>query len=178
MRRFASDTTFPEHPPVLRLRDLTIRTRLTALVIISTVALAALLGLSAYVIHTYRVEGPVHTELQLSRQLLTEMEPSVLALGARTSSFTSLTMTADPADLKSSFGGAGGLGGRLSRAVRRLEGFGTGPWDQEGGSRLSPARGGILPARQQRADSAVAQQPDGECSATHARQDRSGLWKV
>ncbi|MGA2059091.1 MAG: methyl-accepting chemotaxis protein [Thermoguttaceae bacterium] len=65
---------------MLRLRDLTIRTRLYALVIISIAALATILCLSAYVLYWYRVDGPVHQELQLIRQLQTEMEPSVLAL--------------------------------------------------------------------------------------------------
>ena len=65
---------------MLRLRDLTIRTRLVASVIISTVGLAAVMCLSAAVLYWYRVEGPVHKELQLVRQLMTEMEPSILAL--------------------------------------------------------------------------------------------------
>ena len=65
---------------MLRLRDLTIRTRLYALVIISTVGLAAVMCLSGITLYWYRVEGPVHQELQLIRQLQTEMEPSVLAL--------------------------------------------------------------------------------------------------
>ena len=65
---------------MLRLRDLTIRTRLYALVIISIAALAAVLCLSAYVLYWYRVDGPVHQELQLIRQLQTEMEPSILAM--------------------------------------------------------------------------------------------------
>jgi methyl-accepting chemotaxis protein WspA len=65
---------------MLRLRDLTIRTRLVALVIISTAGLAAVMCLSGIVLYWYRVEGPVHQELQLVRQLMTEMEPSILAL--------------------------------------------------------------------------------------------------
>ncbi|MCY2950400.1 MAG: hypothetical protein NTU53_00255 [Planctomycetota bacterium] len=65
---------------MLQLRDITIRTRLNALVIIISVGLAAVLSLSAVVLHWYRVEGPVHKELQLMRGLLTELEPSVLAL--------------------------------------------------------------------------------------------------
>jgi methyl-accepting chemotaxis protein WspA len=65
---------------MLRLRDLTIRTRLYALVIISTAGLAVVLGISAMALYWYRVEGPVHQELKLVRQLQTEMEPSILAL--------------------------------------------------------------------------------------------------
>jgi methyl-accepting chemotaxis protein WspA len=65
---------------MLRLRDITIRTRLRALVIISTVGTAAVLCLAALVLHWYRVEGPVDKELQVMRELLPELEPSVLAL--------------------------------------------------------------------------------------------------
>ena len=65
---------------MIRLRDITIRTRLRALVLISTVGMAAVLCLAACVLHWYRVEGPVHKDLQEMRGLLTEMEPSLLAL--------------------------------------------------------------------------------------------------
>jgi methyl-accepting chemotaxis protein WspA len=65
---------------MLRLRDLTIRTRLYALVIISIAALTAILCLSDYAIYWYRVDGPVHQGIQLIRQLQTEMEPSTLSL--------------------------------------------------------------------------------------------------
>ena len=45
---------------MMRLSDVTIRTRLYALVITTTVGLAAVLSLSAWVLQRYRVEGPVH----------------------------------------------------------------------------------------------------------------------
>lgn len=63
-----------------RLRDIPIRTRLRVLVLISTVSLALVLCLSAWTIYWYRIEGPVHERLQQYRGLLTDMEPSVLAL--------------------------------------------------------------------------------------------------
>jgi methyl-accepting chemotaxis protein WspA len=75
-----SENIYREIKAMLRLRDLTIRARLRILVIISTTGLAAILGLSAFVLHFYRIEGPIHQQLQLLRQLQTEMEPSILAL--------------------------------------------------------------------------------------------------
>lgn len=69
-----------ERKAMIRLRDFTIRTRLYALVITSTTGLVAVLCLSAYVLYWYRVDGPVHQELQLIRQLQTEMEPSIMTL--------------------------------------------------------------------------------------------------
>jgi methyl-accepting chemotaxis protein WspA len=65
---------------VLSLRDTTIRSRLSVLVIISTVGLAAMLCLATVVLFEYRIEGPVHRELQALGQLMSEMEPSVLAI--------------------------------------------------------------------------------------------------
>ena len=50
------------------------------LVVISTVGMAAVLCLAAAVLHVYRIEGPVHKDLQVMRELLTEMEPSLMAL--------------------------------------------------------------------------------------------------
>ncbi len=84
---------------MMRLRDITIRTRLRALVTISTIGLAAVLCLSAVVLHTYRVEGPVHQELQELRQLLTDMEPSVLALWRPHLVVKGLAATTDPAEI-------------------------------------------------------------------------------
>jgi methyl-accepting chemotaxis protein WspA len=84
---------------MIRLRDITIRTRLYALVIISTVGLAAVLCLSVLVLQRYRVEGPVHKEIQVLRQLLTEMEPSVLALWRPHLVVEGLPATTDPATI-------------------------------------------------------------------------------
>jgi methyl-accepting chemotaxis protein WspA len=84
---------------MLQLRDITIRTRLNALVIISSVGLAAVLSLSAVVLHWYRVDGPVHKELQLMRGLLTELEPSVLALWRPHLVVAGLPAMTDPAEI-------------------------------------------------------------------------------
>ncbi|MFZ5831611.1 MAG: methyl-accepting chemotaxis protein [Planctomycetota bacterium] len=65
---------------MFRLRDIAIRTRLKILVVLSTVSLAIVLGLSWLLIHWYRINGPVHQEVQLLRELLTEMEPSLFSL--------------------------------------------------------------------------------------------------
>lgn len=85
---------------MIRLRDLSIRTRLSALVIISTVSLAILLSLAAFVIHRYRVEGPVHQDLQLLRELLIDLEPSALALWRPHLVVKGLEITTDAAGIK------------------------------------------------------------------------------
>lgn len=82
---------------MFRLRDITIRTRLHALVIISTVSLALLLGLSVVALRRYRVEGPVHKEIQTIAQLQNEMEPSFFALFRPRLIVDSLVASGDPA---------------------------------------------------------------------------------
>jgi methyl-accepting chemotaxis protein WspA len=84
---------------MLRLRNITIRARLNALVVISTVGLAAILCLSAVVLQRYRVDGPVHKDLQLMRGLLTNMEPSIFALWRPHLVVASLPATTDPAEI-------------------------------------------------------------------------------
>lgn len=83
----------------MRLRDLTIRTRLRALVIISTVGMATILCLAAVVLHRYRVEGPVHQDLQMMRELLTDMEPSKLTLWHPNLIVAGLPATNDDAEI-------------------------------------------------------------------------------
>jgi methyl-accepting chemotaxis protein WspA len=84
---------------MLQLRDITIRARLNTLVVISTVGLAIVLGLSALALQRYRVDGPIHKELQLMRELLTELEPSVLALWRPHLIVAGLPATTDPAEI-------------------------------------------------------------------------------
>jgi methyl-accepting chemotaxis protein WspA len=84
---------------MLQLRNITIRARLNALVIISTVSLAVVLGLSALTLYWYRVNGPVHNELQLMRGVLSELEPSVLALWRPHLIVAGLPATTDPAEI-------------------------------------------------------------------------------
>ena len=88
-RRFEADVYDP-------IRDITIRARLCALVTISTVGLAAMLGLAAWVLHQYRIQGPVHRDLQLARGLVTEMEPAVMAIFRPQLIVEGLAGTTDP----------------------------------------------------------------------------------
>ena len=105
----------------MRLRDITIRTRLYALVTISTVGLAAVLCVSGLALHWYRVDGPVHRELKLMRQLLTDLEPSVLALWRPHLVVKSLPATADPAEITRQLNEVAVYGAGVSRSLRVLE---------------------------------------------------------
>jgi methyl-accepting chemotaxis protein WspA len=68
--------------------------------IISTVGMAAVLGLAALVLSWYRVDGPVHKELQAMQALRAEMEPSVLALWRPHLIVQGLPATTDPAEIR------------------------------------------------------------------------------
>ena len=55
-----------------------------------------MLGLSVWVLHEYRIEGPVHKELQLVRGLVTDMEPAVLTISRPQLIVEGLMGTTDP----------------------------------------------------------------------------------
>ena len=86
----------PRQTFMVRLRDITIRARLRALVTISTVGFAAMLGLSVWVLHQYRIEGPVYTDLQRVRKFVTDMEPAVLTITRPQLIVEGLVGTTDP----------------------------------------------------------------------------------
>lgn len=65
---------------MIRLSDISIRARLRSLVGISTVGFALLLGLSAWVLQRYRIEGPVHEKLQHIESLRAELAPTVITI--------------------------------------------------------------------------------------------------
>ena len=53
---------------MLRFRDITIKTKLYGLVLFSALGLAAVLGLSLWVLHEYRVNGPVYERIMSARR--------------------------------------------------------------------------------------------------------------
>jgi methyl-accepting chemotaxis protein WspA len=79
VRRHLS-TLLQSETSMIRLRDISIRARLRSLVVISTIGFALLLGLSAWVLQRYRIEGPVHENLQHIEALRAELTPAVMAI--------------------------------------------------------------------------------------------------
>jgi methyl-accepting chemotaxis protein WspA len=61
---------------MLRLGDLTIKAKLYGLIVFSAVGLAAVLGLSLWVLHEYRINGPVYEQLSRRAAALGEVEPA------------------------------------------------------------------------------------------------------
>jgi hypothetical protein len=64
----------------MRLNDIPIRTKLYAMVAISAAGLAAVLGLSVWVLHTYRVNGPIYDRLILRKSALSDVAPATFLL--------------------------------------------------------------------------------------------------
>jgi methyl-accepting chemotaxis protein WspA len=62
---------------MLRLSGLTIKAKLYGLVLFSAIGLSAVLGLSLWVLHEYRVNGPVYDRISRRASALAEVEPSV-----------------------------------------------------------------------------------------------------
>src|SRR5437870_3144249 len=63
---------------MFRLCNLSIKFRLYALMVLSTVGVAAVLALALYVLSTYRVSGPVYDEILQSKNLEIDVSPSPL----------------------------------------------------------------------------------------------------
>src|SRR4051794_21773243 len=63
-----------------RLRDSSLRTKLYGLVLGSALVVAAVLGLSSWLLSEFRVNGPVYQKLARKRELLAEVLPPTLVL--------------------------------------------------------------------------------------------------
>jgi methyl-accepting chemotaxis protein WspA len=85
---------------MLRFRDATLRTKLYGLVVFSTLGLAAVLGLSLWVLYEYRVNGPVYDRLSRRSAALAEVEPSVFAAWPAYASLVELATATDPKEVR------------------------------------------------------------------------------
>ncbi len=63
-----------------RYSDMTIRTKLNGLLLVGTLGLAAVFGLSLWVLHKYRVDGPLYEQLALRMAILSDLQPAVFDL--------------------------------------------------------------------------------------------------
>jgi methyl-accepting chemotaxis protein WspA len=82
-----------------RLRDVTIKTKLHGLVLFSVIGLALVLGLSLWVLHEFRVSGPVYDRLNRRALALSEVEPSVFYTARPYLVLFGLSTAKDPAQI-------------------------------------------------------------------------------
>jgi methyl-accepting chemotaxis protein WspA len=87
---------------MIRLRDVSLRTKLFALVIGYTVLVGGVLWLSAYEMNHYRVHGPVYDQIAEDKHLLIEIAPPPLNLGAAYLMLQEIDSAADAAEIRES----------------------------------------------------------------------------
>jgi methyl-accepting chemotaxis protein WspA len=80
--------------------NMTIKQKLYALVLVSTVGLAAILALAVYLLATYRVNGPIYDRIIKRKGAMGEMEPSVLYAIRSYYTVGQLRDTTDPAEIR------------------------------------------------------------------------------
>jgi len=83
-----------------RYSDMTIKTKVNGLLLISIFGLAAVFGLSIWVLHKYRVNGPVYEELTNRMAMLSELEPSVFGMTVPYSILTELSSATDADEIE------------------------------------------------------------------------------
>ena len=91
---------------MIRLRDISLRTKLFALVIGYTVLVGSVLLMAGHVMRVYRVHGPVYEQIAEDYRLINETEPPSMSLGAAylmLQELNSMTGTEEIAETKKKF---------------------------------------------------------------------------
>jgi methyl-accepting chemotaxis protein WspA len=85
---------------MLRLRDISIKTKLYTLVGATAVSFSVVLGLSFWVLHTYRINGTIYKRIMVRQGALGEVEPAALYAERPFMLLQHLRDTKDPAKVK------------------------------------------------------------------------------
>jgi methyl-accepting chemotaxis protein WspA len=85
---------------MFRLRDVSLRTKLYALLISYTVTMMVVLGLRTYLLARHSVGGPVYAELSQRKELVTDMLPPPLLIGRPYLMLQEMETTTDPAEIR------------------------------------------------------------------------------
>lgn len=84
-----------------RYSDTTIKTKLRALVSFCALSFAAVLGLSLWVLHEYRVNGPVYDQIMRRTTVLAELEPTTFDMAEPYRILVELSIVTDAAEIES-----------------------------------------------------------------------------
>lgn len=87
---------------MIRLRNVSIRTKLYALVIGYTVLVTGVLALASYHLRMYRVHGPVYDQISEDMWLLNDTDPPMMSLGAAYLMLQEMDTLTDPAEIRDS----------------------------------------------------------------------------
>ena len=85
---------------MIRLRDVSLRTKLNTLLIAYTVTMAAIMGIRGYLLGQYSVGGPIHKELDLRKELVNDMQPPPLLVGRPFLMLQEIETSSDPAEAR------------------------------------------------------------------------------
>jgi methyl-accepting chemotaxis protein WspA len=83
-----------------RFRDISIRSKLYGLVLLSAAGLTAVLGLSLWVLYEYRVNGPVYERLMYRQTALAEVEPATFYVNEPYFRLAEMNAAKDPAEVR------------------------------------------------------------------------------
>lgn len=83
-----------------RYSDMTIKSKLRGVILVAVLGLAAVFGLSLWVLHKYRVNGPVYERLTRRLALLSDLEPAVFDLTEPYGLLYVLNSTTDASDVQ------------------------------------------------------------------------------
>lgn len=85
---------------MIRLRDVSLRTKLYTLLIAYTVTMAAIMGFRGYLLARYSVGGPVYTDFESRHALANDMIPPPLLVGRPYLMLHEIEVTTDPAEIR------------------------------------------------------------------------------
>ncbi len=83
-----------------RLRDISLRTKLNALLIGYTITVAAVMGLSGYLLANYRVGGTMYREIGEQKEILNEMSPPILMIRSEYIALQELESATEPTEVQ------------------------------------------------------------------------------
>jgi methyl-accepting chemotaxis protein WspA len=86
--------------PMLRYPEVTIKTKLYVLLLCGALGLAAVLGLSLWVLHEYRVNGPVYELILRRTTMLSELEPATFDMAGAYLILLEINTASDAAEVE------------------------------------------------------------------------------
>ena len=85
---------------MIRLRDVSLRTKLYTLLVAYTVTMAAIMGIRGYLLGQYSVGGPIYKDLDQRKDLVIDMAPPPLLIGRPFLMLQEIENSTDPAELR------------------------------------------------------------------------------
>src|SRR5262245_5797774 len=85
---------------MLGIRNVTIKAKLYGLILFSAIGLSLVLGLALWVLHQYRINGPVYERISQRAAALAETEPSIFFIVQPYLALVQMSSATDPAEIQ------------------------------------------------------------------------------